>query len=76
MSPNSYQELLKSSHLSAGNFEYIDHLFESFLENPNNVPDVWKRYFESIADGRTDTQHGPIRDYFRNYVPQKQTSGT
>ncbi|MGA0805822.1 MAG: 2-oxoglutarate dehydrogenase E1 subunit family protein, partial [Pseudohongiellaceae bacterium] len=33
----SIRELLKSSHLSAGNIDYIEGLYESWMESPTSV---------------------------------------
>lgn len=67
MSNSDYQSWYNTSYLSAGNFNYIDELFEQYLENPNQVPPEWKQYFETIMDGHTkDVQHKPIREYFKH----------
>ncbi len=62
-------ELLWSTgHLSGGNAEYVDGLYESFLDNPAAVPDEWREFFSSLpaaSGGMTDISHSHIRDDFR-----------
>ena len=42
------QRMLRSSHLGGQNAAYIESLYESFLDNPNTVPDNWRSFFEQL----------------------------
>ena len=60
------QRLRAGSHLSAGN-AYAEGLFEAYLENPDDVPAEWRRYFESLppANGDyTDVPHSKVVRHF------------
>ena len=56
-SPDSYlARMQRSSHLAGGNVAYIEELFERYLEDPNDVPEEWRGYFEKlprVADSLT-----------------------
>ncbi len=56
------------SHLAGGNSKYLEELFESYLQDPNSVPEEWRNEFDKLPsvneDVRTDTPHKPIRDQF------------
>lgn len=43
-----YDEMKKSSALSGGNSAFIEELYETYLEDPEQVPDNWKQYFADI----------------------------
>ena len=57
-----------TSHLSGANAEYIEELFESYLTDPNSVPEEWRKYFDSLPlyDGiaSKDIPHSNIREHF------------
>jgi 2-oxoglutarate dehydrogenase E1 component len=54
--------LLESTPLGAGNAPYLESLYEQYLDDPQSVPDRWREYFRSLADGAEgDRAHGPIR---------------
>jgi 2-oxoglutarate dehydrogenase E1 component len=38
----------KTSHMAGGNVAYIESLYETYLENPNEVPAQWRTYFEKL----------------------------
>ncbi len=47
--PGSFSELmLESSHLSGGNLEYIEELYEAYLANPSSVSEEWRSYFNDL----------------------------
>ncbi|MEX0738129.1 MAG: 2-oxoglutarate dehydrogenase E1 component [Pseudohongiella sp.] len=67
---NSIMELMWSTgHLSGGNAEYVEQLYDQYLTDPENVPDEWRRYFDElpkIADqNQGDVSHKEIQEYFR-----------
>lgn len=61
------QMMLESSHLSGGSAEYVDNLYELYLEDQAAVPEKWRNYFATLANGHgtQDISHKAIRDYFK-----------
>ncbi|MFA7554389.1 MAG: 2-oxoglutarate dehydrogenase E1 component [Spongiibacteraceae bacterium] len=57
-----------SSHISGGNAAYIEDLYETYLLDPNNVPEQWRSYFEKLpqvnGNVHQDVPHSTIRDHF------------
>jgi 2-oxoglutarate dehydrogenase E1 component len=51
-------------------------MYETFLKDPVSVPDGWKRYFESVADGDAETPHGPILAAVRARIQQQGGRGS
>jgi 2-oxoglutarate dehydrogenase E1 component len=54
------QKLYQSSPLQGANAAYIEALYEDYLEAPERVPAVWRRYFDSLGGDLGDVAHGPI----------------
>jgi 2-oxoglutarate dehydrogenase E1 component len=44
----SMQELWGSSHLSAGHAAYLESLYETFLNNPDELSEEWLQFFTSL----------------------------
>ena len=61
-----------TAYLFGANAPYLEELYESYLNNPGSVPDVWRQYFDTMqmvpaADGSTqsrDVAHAPIVQSF------------
>ena len=68
MSSSTMEMLWRSGHISGSNAAYAEDLYERFLENPNEVPEQWRAYFETLpmVEGviDTDVSHQTIRDHF------------
>ena len=47
----SLQNWQLTSYLSAGNAEYIEDLYDQFLQDPNRVSGEWRTYFSTLANG-------------------------
>jgi 2-oxoglutarate dehydrogenase E1 component len=50
------KEFLSSSYLFGGNAPFVEELYESYLNNPQSVPEQWREYFDRLqvlpgADG-------------------------
>jgi len=62
------EQLWRSGHISGGNAAYVEDLYERFLADPNDLPDEWRSYFETLprVEGTvaTDLSHATIRDHF------------
>ncbi|OGT45460.1 MAG: 2-oxoglutarate dehydrogenase E1 component [Gammaproteobacteria bacterium RIFCSPHIGHO2_12_FULL_38_11] len=52
----------KTSYLSGDSAGYIDDLYETYLQDPNKVPDHWKNYFSSIQTDKKEFSHEAIRE--------------
>ncbi len=62
------QRMLRSSHLGGTNAAYIEALYESFLDEPDTVPQEWRSYFEQLpmVEGviGPDTPHSSVVNHF------------
>jgi 2-oxoglutarate dehydrogenase E1 component len=63
----------ESSALYGNNATFIETLYEQFLDNPDTVPESWRKKFISIQDGAShETAHGPIIDRFEKLATTTQ----
>jgi 2-oxoglutarate dehydrogenase E1 component len=67
----SGMELLwRSSQLSGGNAAYVEDLYETFLTDPNAVPEQWRDYFAKLprvnGSAVQDISHAAVRAQFAN----------
>lgn len=62
----SLEERFLDSFKNGGNSEYLEILYEDYLENPNSLPSEWKKYFDSIQNGQIDVSHKSIEEQFKN----------
>ncbi|MEN8261047.1 MAG: thiamine pyrophosphate-dependent enzyme, partial [Pseudomonadota bacterium] len=54
-----------SSAFYGANANFIEELYEKFLEDPNSVEESWRKKFLTIHDGATyDIPHSPIKERF------------
>jgi 2-oxoglutarate dehydrogenase E1 component len=59
------KQMLGNSYLFGANAPFIEELYESYLENPASITDVWRNYFDRLQDvpgagvGR-DVAHAPV----------------
>lgn len=62
----SMQEQYNESYLSGGNDAYLEELYETYLQSPDEVSPEWRNYFNqlSLHDARLDVPHSTIRHYF------------
>lgn len=64
----SMQELWQDSYLTSGNEEYLEELYEQFLQNPKSVAPEWENYFNSLARQmprqQSDISHAAVREHF------------
>ncbi|MDX1590152.1 MAG: 2-oxoglutarate dehydrogenase E1 component [Oleiphilaceae bacterium] len=80
MHDSTMEQLWRTSHLQGGNLSYVEDLFETYLTDPNAIPEEWRRYFEKlpgVEGGRTtDIPHAPIREQFRHIARNQLRTGT
>jgi 2-oxoglutarate dehydrogenase E1 component len=64
------EQLWQTSHLQGGNLAYVEQLFETYLTDPNAVPEEWRSYFDKLpsVDGYKgrDVVHSSIREQFEH----------
>lgn len=57
-----------NQHIYGGNADYIEHLYELYLADPNQVSDSWKSYFEQLKteqDSRLQVSHTQLQTQLR-----------
>jgi len=70
MHESSMEALRRSSHIAGGNATYVEDLYESYLTDPNSVPEQWREYFdklprvESAVSQIQDIPHSTVRTQF------------
>ncbi|ROR35006.1 2-oxoglutarate dehydrogenase E1 component [Inmirania thermothiophila] len=58
----------ESSHLYGSNAPFIEDLYERYLQDPQSVPEEWRRFFDRIQEGvARDAPHTPVREAFRRF---------
>jgi 2-oxoglutarate dehydrogenase E1 component len=60
----SVKEQLASTPLFGSNASDVEALYEQYVENPDSVPDGWRKYFRSLpnGEGRQEVSHSLIRE--------------
>ena len=65
------KQFLSSSYLYGANAPFIEELYESYLDNPQSIPQEWREYFDRLqvlpAPGGTDIRdvaHAPVVESF------------
>lgn len=62
---NNMQDKWKNSYLFGGNADFIEELYDNYLDDPASVDPKWVSYFNSIQDGtRKDALHSEIKEKF------------
>jgi len=71
------KDLVASSYLFGGNAPFVEELYESYLNNPQSVPEEWREYFDRLqvlpgAGGETgpDIAHAPVVESFAQRAKQ------
>jgi 2-oxoglutarate dehydrogenase E1 component len=68
MQTGTMELLWRSSQLSGGNAAYVEELYETFLVDPNAVPEEWRSYFTTLprVNGSTPAEvpHSTVREHF------------
>ena len=76
MQENVMELMWSTGHLSGSNAEYVEELYESFLSDPDSVPEQWRSFFESLPspDGRGATQDASHADIKRDFKTLSKVS--
>ncbi|MFK7977058.1 MAG: 2-oxoglutarate dehydrogenase E1 component [Halioglobus sp.] len=70
MQESSMELLWQSSHIAGGNATYVENLYETYLKDPNTVPEQWREYFDKLPMVDTDVlqiddvPHSVVRERF------------
>ena len=70
MQESSMELLWRSSHIAGGNATYVEDLYESYLTDPNGVPEQWRDYFDKLPRVESDfvqledIPHSVVRERF------------
>lgn len=77
MLDNFRELMLGSGHISGGNLDYVEGLYESWLQDPTSISDEWQIYFSSLpqVEGGNghDVSHETILNQFRG-LPKRGTA--
>lgn len=64
------EQLWQTSHLQGGNLTYVEQLFETYLSDPNAIPEEWRTFFDKLprpeGNPAQDVSHAAIREQFLN----------
>ena len=53
-------DYMSDSHTSGGHLSYLEDLYESYLQDPNSIPEEWKSYFNDLPfqnGSKKDSSH-------------------
>ncbi|MDP5240442.1 2-oxoglutarate dehydrogenase E1 component [Uliginosibacterium sp. 31-16] len=67
------RQFQQNSYLFGSNAPFIEELYENYLENPSNVPDQWRDYFDSLQNlpgASRDVAHAPVIASFAQIAKQ------
>jgi len=70
MQHSSMESLWQSSHIAGGNATYVENLYETYLKDPNAVPEQWRDYFDKLPMVKSDIvqiediPHSVLRERF------------
>jgi 2-oxoglutarate dehydrogenase E1 component len=60
---HSFADQLATTALYGGNADFVEDLYERYLNDPEGVDSVWRAYFDRLAEGSAgEVAHGPIRE--------------
>lgn len=64
------QEQWQDSYLASGNEEYLEELYEQYLNRPESLDKEWQEYFSNLSQqlsrGTPDVSHSAIQEHFKN----------
>jgi 2-oxoglutarate dehydrogenase E1 component len=63
------EALRRSSHIAGGNATYVEDLYESYLTDPNSVPEQWRGYFDKLP--RVESSVSQIQDIPHSIVRER-----
>ncbi len=77
MLDNFRELMLSSGHISGGNLDYVERLYESWLQDPTSISDEWQIYFSGLPQleggNGHDISHKAILNQYRG-LPKRGTA--
>jgi 2-oxoglutarate dehydrogenase E1 component len=74
MSSNHYSESLGSSFLNGANTDYIEELYDQYLQAPQSLSPEWQSYFKQLSGGAKESSLTPVRERFLSLASQQGAS--
>ena len=68
----SIEERFEESFKYGGNSQYLDYLYEQYIQDPSKIKPEWKKYFDSIQNGQTDQSHRKIIARYKNKIVETE----
>ncbi len=73
---STLKQLYQTSHLFGGNAPYIEAWYEAWLDEPQSVPDQWRKYFDSLpSSDLPEKGHIEVGERFR-IMPLSYSNGS
>jgi len=74
----SFLQVLESSPLAGANANYIENMYETYLQDRSAVDDQWASYFDSLGENTTSASHrlSAVRQEFTNFQRKNLQSNT
>ncbi len=70
MHDSMMEAMWSTGHLSGSNAEYVEELYESYLSDPDSVPQQWREFFDTLpaqsGSSVSDVSHAAIRRDFKS----------
>ncbi len=82
---SAMKQLMSSSYLFGANAPFVEQLYESYLDNPQSIPEQWREYFDKMqllpagtgsSNDVRDVAHAPIVESFAQRARQGTLRGT
>ena len=70
------EENRSNSYLFAGNADFMEELYERYLENPASIDEKWKKYFDSLSGAGKDVSHNQLKEKFINLTQNSKNIKT
>jgi len=69
MLENFREQMLRSGHIDGGNLDYVEGLYESWIQQPDSIPEEWQQYFAGLPQveggNGPDVSHEAILKQFK-----------
>lgn len=73
----SMQQRWDDSYLDGGNAQYLEQLYQQYLDDPNSVPEQYLDYFSNLTpEPNEETDHFAIRDRFKQNIGASASAGS
>ncbi len=80
MQDSIMEHFWRSSHISGGNAAYVESLYDTYLHDPNAVPQEWRNYFEQLprVNGvvTQDVPHSVVREQFERLAKTRSATAS